>query len=51
MEECEVLPENMHAGCYWRWNWARGDTNQWAVEYNQIQCPNELTSVSGCNNN
>lgn len=50
MEECEVLPEQMHGGCYWRWNWARGDTNGWAVEYSQIECPDELTSVSGCRN-
>lgn len=48
MEECEGLPENMIGGCYWRWNWAGGDTNGWAVEYSQIDCPADLTGISGC---
>ncbi|SPO00754.1 uncharacterized protein DNG_03502 [Cephalotrichum gorgonifer] len=48
MKDCESLPSHLQAGCYWRWNWARGDTNTWGVEYNQIQCPQTLTSISGC---
>lgn len=47
-EECVGLPDSLQGGCYWRFNWARGDTNGWNVEYNQITCPEYLTSVSGC---
>jgi hypothetical protein len=47
-DDCVTLPEQLQAGCYWRWNWARGDVNSWAVEWKQITCPEELTSVSGC---
>ncbi|KAK0625881.1 RlpA-like double-psi beta-barrel-protein domain-containing protein-containing protein [Immersiella caudata] len=47
-EDCVALPDALQAGCYWRWNWARGDVNGWNVEYNQITCPEQLSSVSGC---
>jgi len=47
-EDCVTLPSELQAGCYWRWNWARGDVNGWGIEYSQITCPEQLTSVSGC---
>ena len=47
-EDCVTLPDHLQAGCYWRWNWAKGDVNGWNVEYNQIECPRQLTEVSGC---
>lgn len=47
-EDCVTLPERLQAGCYWRWNWARGDVNGWGVDYERIECPRELTDVSGC---
>ncbi len=46
--DCAELPQNLQAGCYWRWNWARGDINGWNVDYKQISCPAELESKSGC---
>ncbi|OIW30180.1 barwin-like endoglucanase [Coniochaeta ligniaria NRRL 30616] len=49
-EGCESLPDNLQGGCYWRWNWANGEVNGWNVTYNQISCPDALTSVSGCSN-
>jgi len=47
-EHCVILPDSLQGGCYWRWNWAKGDINGWNVEYTQIQCPEQLTSISGC---
>ncbi|KAK0742740.1 RlpA-like double-psi beta-barrel-protein domain-containing protein-containing protein [Schizothecium vesticola] len=47
-EDCVTLPERLQAGCYWRWNWARGDVNGWGIDYERIECPRELTDVSGC---
>ncbi|KAK4198273.1 family 45 putative glycoside hydrolase [Triangularia verruculosa] len=26
-QECERLPGNLWGGCFWRWNWARGEVN------------------------
>ncbi|KEZ39771.1 hypothetical protein SAPIO_CDS9734 [Scedosporium apiospermum] len=46
--DCESIPERMQAGCYWRWNWARGDVNTWGIDYHEISCPDALTSISGC---
>ncbi len=45
---CENLPANLQAGCYWRFNWARGDINGWKIQYEQVTCPFRLTSISGC---
>jgi len=45
---CADLPQNLQAGCYWRWNWARGDINGWALDYKQISCPVDLENKSGC---
>jgi len=46
--DCATLPQNLQAGCYWRWNWAKGDMNGWALDYKQIACPAELENKSGC---
>jgi hypothetical protein len=45
---CELLPFQLQEGCYWRFNWARGDINGWNINYNQVQCPSRLTAISGC---
>lgn len=47
-DDCLNLPTNLQGGCYWRFNWARGNINGWSVTYNQVQCPSRLTSISGC---
>ncbi|KAK3379224.1 glycoside hydrolase [Lasiosphaeria ovina] len=47
-EACEKLPSNLQGGCYWRFNWARGDVNGWDIIYEQIACPSVLTDISGC---
>ncbi|KAJ9134312.1 Barwin-like endoglucanase [Pleurostoma richardsiae] len=48
--DCESLPDNLQGGCYWRFNWARGDINNWPITWTKISCPGYFTSISGCNN-
>lgn len=46
--ECGVLPtQRLRDGCYWRFDWFSGANNP-PVNFTQVQCPNELTSRSGC---
>lgn len=45
---CANLPSRLQGGCYWRYNWARGDLNNWPVEVRNITCPDQLKSISGC---
>lgn len=47
-EDCEALPDKLKPGCWWRFNWARGDVNNWTVDVRNITCPSVLTSASGC---
>ncbi|TDL17211.1 glycoside hydrolase [Rickenella mellea] len=46
--QCSQLPSNLQAGCHWRWKWAGGDVNTWKVSFTQVNCPSQLTSISGC---
>jgi Glycosyl hydrolase family 45 len=45
---CASLPSNLQAGCYWRYNWAGGDLIGWNIYYEDVDCPDRLTSISGC---
>jgi hypothetical protein len=45
------MPDRLQGGCYWRWNWAKGDVNGWSVDVRNISCPAQLTSISGCDSN
>jgi len=47
-DDCITLPDHLQGGCYWRFNWARGDINGWNVTYNPIPCPDYHTKISGC---
>lgn len=49
-KDCEKLPSALQGSCYWRWNWVGGDMIGWPVAFDQVECPSELTSVSGCSN-
>jgi len=46
--DCDALPSNLQAGCHWRFEWAGGTVNEWTIDFQQVNCPAELTSVSGC---
>jgi hypothetical protein len=45
--ECDSFPENLKAGCQWRFDWFQNADNP-AVTFEQVRCPSELTSISGC---
>ncbi|KAK5653922.1 hypothetical protein OQA88_7847 [Cercophora sp. LCS_1] len=47
-EACEGLPSNLIGGCYFRFNWLRGEVNGWDIQYTPTQCPSRLTEISGC---
>jgi hypothetical protein len=47
-EACASLPDVLQGGCYWRWNWALGNMDNWMVDVVNITCPKALTDVSGC---
>lgn len=48
---CERLPSNLQGGCYWRFNWGKGDLIGWDINYTPVTCPDRLTSISGCHAN
>jgi hypothetical protein len=46
------LPEALQAGCEWRYSWYRwlaagGQTNNPYVQFRRVQCPSQLTDISG----
>ncbi|KAI0813711.1 glycoside hydrolase family 45 protein [Xylaria sp. FL0064] len=41
------MPEELRAGCYWRFDWFQNADNP-GVTFTQVQCPSELTAISGC---
>jgi hypothetical protein len=45
---CENMPDNLKAGCYWRYNWAGSNFQGWNIAYKQVACPSRLTQISGC---
>ena len=42
-----TLPEQLQAGCYWRFDWFRGADNP-AITLQRVRCPLELTSKTKC---
>lgn len=45
--QCSGLPLPLQAGCRWRWDWMKGADNPLAT-FLEVQCPIEITSISGC---
>lgn len=46
-EECNGMPEPLKAGCFWRFDWFANSDNP-NFNFQQVQCPSELTAISGC---
>jgi hypothetical protein len=46
--DCSALPEELQAGCLWRFEWTGGDVNTTTTLFEEATCPTELTSISGC---
>ncbi|CAA9960480.1 glycoside hydrolase family 45 protein [Pyrenophora teres f. maculata] len=49
-DDCDALPTNLQAGCYWRFDWFRGADNP-SITWEKTKCPDSLSSVSGCRRN
>ncbi|KAF9010907.1 glycoside hydrolase family 45 protein [Hymenopellis radicata] len=45
--ECDNLPEAVREGCYFRFDWFEGADNP-SVSFQEVTCPSELTSITGC---
>lgn len=46
-DECNGMPELLKDGCFWRFDWFENADNP-DFTFEQVQCPSELTSISGC---
>jgi len=49
---CSRLPTDLQAGCEWRYTWYEwlledGKTNNPYVDFRRVQCPTQLTDISG----
>ncbi|OUM62861.1 glycoside hydrolase family 45 protein, partial [Piromyces sp. E2] len=47
IEKCNQLPTALQNGCKWRFNWFENVENP-KVVYERVQCPKELTNITGC---
>ncbi|ROT37802.1 hypothetical protein SODALDRAFT_344699 [Sodiomyces alkalinus F11] len=45
--QCSELPASLQEGCYWRYDWFR-DADNPDVNWRRVQCPAQLTNISGC---
>jgi hypothetical protein len=45
--QCSGLPANLQKGCKWRFEWFMNADNP-AVVFERVQCPKELTDITGC---
>ncbi|KAI1344544.1 endoglucanase from Humicola Insolens At 1.7a resolution [Xylariaceae sp. FL0016] len=48
-DQCDdaSMPESLRDGCYWRFDWFQNADNP-SVTFEQVQCPSDITAVSGC---
>lgn len=49
-DQCSQFPANLQAGCQWRFDWFKNADNP-DVTFQRVQCPSQLTSISGCKRN
>jgi hypothetical protein len=48
--ECDQMPQALKAGCQWRFDWFQNADNP-NHNFERVQCPSQLTSISGCKRN
>lgn len=46
-KECDALPNEIRAGCYFRFDWFQGADNP-TMKYYRVKCPSELVAKSKC---
>lgn len=47
LAECDGLPSELQPGCQFRFGWFENADNP-SVEFEQVSCPPEITSITGC---
>ncbi|KAF2712035.1 glycoside hydrolase family 45 protein [Pleomassaria siparia CBS 279.74] len=47
IDDCENLPEQLQAGCRWRYDWLL-DASYPSANFKRVACPVELTKITGC---
>ncbi|KAK9415333.1 putative Glycoside hydrolase family 45 protein [Seiridium unicorne] len=45
--DCASFPQNLQAGCNWRFDWFENADNP-GLTFEQVQCPDEIVAKSGC---
>lgn len=45
--QCDSYPAILQDGCNWRFDWF-GNSDNPSLTFEQVQCPTEITDVSGC---
>ncbi|KAH7121317.1 RlpA-like double-psi beta-barrel-protein domain-containing protein-containing protein [Dactylonectria macrodidyma] len=45
--QCDSFPEILQDGCNWRFDWF-GNSDNPGLTFEQVQCPTEITDISGC---
>ncbi|KAF3915148.1 Endoglucanase-5 [Dactylellina cionopaga] len=46
-DQCDLLPDTLKAGCYWRFDWLM-DAKKPNVTWKRVGCPKTLTDITGC---
>ncbi|KAI4657609.1 hypothetical protein J4E90_007171 [Alternaria incomplexa] len=46
-EDCQKLPENLRAGCEWRFDWFK-DASYPSANFKRVVCPAEITAKTNC---
>ncbi|KAI4948988.1 hypothetical protein J4E91_005450 [Alternaria rosae] len=46
-EDCQKLPENLRAGCEWRFDWFK-DASFPSANFKRVVCPAEITAKTNC---
>jgi hypothetical protein len=49
-EDCKNLPSELQAGCDWRFNFLDNSDNP-SVSFVEIECPSQITDITGCKRN
>ncbi|EDU48608.1 endoglucanase 1 precursor [Pyrenophora tritici-repentis] len=47
LDDCENLPENLRAGCQFRFDWFK-DASYPSANFKRVVCPAEITAKTGC---
>ncbi|ENN80431.1 endoglucanase [Dendroctonus ponderosae] len=49
-DDCDELPTELQSGCHFRFGWYE-DADNPTVDFEQVECPSEITDITGSENN